>query len=115
MEINVLAIGTWHNLVFTINGSNFASLYVDGILQDSGGLRNAENPLSQQFYIGSSGDNYANMEMSKMHLFYSNRALSASEVPKTTTHSKTDSEHNGNNLPYQTNSNRWASILCRSS
>lgn len=74
---NVLAIGTWHYLVFTINGSNFASLYVDAILQDSG-TRNAEDPLNRAFYIGSSGANYANMEMSNAS-FYS-RALSASEV-----------------------------------
>jgi hypothetical protein len=46
-------------------------------LQDSG-TRNAEDPLNRDFYIGSSGTNYANMEMSNAS-FYS-RALSAQEV-----------------------------------
>ena len=74
---NVIAQNVWHNLVFTIDGSNFASLYVDAVLQDSG-TRSAENPVNSHFYIGSSGGNYANMEMSNAS-FYS-RALSATEI-----------------------------------
>ena len=74
---DVLAVDTWHHLAFTIDGSNSAALYVDAVLQDSG-TRSAENPVNSHFYIGSSGANYANMEMSNAS-FYS-RALSAAEI-----------------------------------
>lgn len=74
---DVLAVDTWHYLTFTIDGSNSAALYVDAVLQDSG-TRNAESAVGSHFYIGSSGGNYANMEMGCAS--YYNRALSANEV-----------------------------------
>jgi hypothetical protein len=74
---NVLDVDTWHYLVYTIDGSNSAALYVDAVLQDSG-TRNAESAVGSHFYIGSSGGNYANMEMARAS--YYNRALSAEEV-----------------------------------
>jgi hypothetical protein len=75
---NVISQNVWHNFVFTINGSNSAILYVDGVSQNSG-TRSAESNVGSVFYIGrSSSGNYANMEVGCAS--YYNRALSASEV-----------------------------------
>ena len=75
---NVIAQDVWHNFVFTINGSNAAKLYIDGVLQVSG-TRSAESNAGSVFYIGrSSSGNYANMELAQAS--YYNRELTAAEV-----------------------------------